>query len=364
MAQNKNQHYVPRCHLDAFSVNNNRKSINMFHILNGNRIQNAPIKGQCAKAYFYGKDLILERALQFPEGEYATVVREMSSPEFSLTPQHIGALKRFWLLQYHRTDAASRRTAMMMADQDDIVFRGNIPPEHQMSEQDIVHMGIRVSVRTLNVIEDLKVCLVRNVTRTPFITSDDPAILTNRWYNQNKLARGRSHGAGNSGALLMLPLSPAIYCIMYDGDVYNIANSAGWVVADKFSDVSSLNQLQIIKCQSTLYFDNWEKIDYIQQIRDDSISLRPNKRHEIVKMILAYTDEEGEHYRPFDGSEWDKSKPLILQARTHEGWPNRWPSFIRFRASPKIYTNGSETGFARRAVIESEFLGAGGFHLI
>lgn len=364
MAQNKNQHYVPRCHLDAFSVNNNRKSINAFRIIDEHKIKDAPIKGQCAKAYFYGKDLALEKFLQLPEGEYATVVREMLSPKFSLNPQHIDALKRFWLLQFHRTDAASRRTAMMMADQDDIVFRGNNPPERQMSEQDILHMGVRVSMRSLNVVEDLKTCLIRNTTKVPFITSDDPAILTNRWYNQNKLAKGLSYGVGNSGALLILPLSPSVCCVMYDGDVYNISNSAGWVIADRISDVTALNQFQVIKCHSTLYFDQWEKIDYIKSLRDNFISLRPDKRHEIIKLVLAYKDERGEHYKPFDESEWDRSKPLILHARTHEGRPARWPSFIKFRTNPKIYTNGSGVGFARRAVIESEFMGVGGFHLI
>jgi len=364
MAQNKNQHYVPRCHLDAFSADGNRKSINMLNIVNNKRVRNAPIKGQCAKAYFYGEDLALERSLQAPEGAYAAVVREASAPNFTITPQSAAVLKQFWMLQYYRTEASSRRAAMMWADQGEIAFGSDVPPEWRMSDQEVLRLGMRIALQNLHLINDLKVCLIRNETRVPFITSDDPAIIANRWHSQNRLARGVTPGGGSSGALLMLPLSPAIYCIVYDGDVYNVANSGGWVTVDRLADITFLNQFQILKCLNTIYFNNWDSVDYAQQLAERYIPIRPKKRHEILKLVLAYKDENGDHYRPFDGSDADALKPAIIHMQAHEGQPNHWPSFIRFRFQPKIYTNGTAVGFVRKATVETEFKGVEGFRLV
>ncbi|MCF6263399.1 MAG: DUF4238 domain-containing protein [Xanthomonadales bacterium] len=49
MATNKNQHFVPRCYLKAFSKDGEGLAINLFNIGRKRLIQNAPLKHQCSK---------------------------------------------------------------------------------------------------------------------------------------------------------------------------------------------------------------------------------------------------------------------------------------------------------------------------
>ena len=59
-------------------------------------------------------------------------------------------------------------------------------------------------------VDDLYVCLVRNRTNLPFVTSDNPAVMTNRWHLTDRRARGVSPGLGNAGMIGLLPLAPDI----------------------------------------------------------------------------------------------------------------------------------------------------------
>ena len=58
----KNQHYVPRFLLKRFSKD--QKTINLFHFESNEIIRNAQIKHQASLDYIYGKDQMLESALQ------------------------------------------------------------------------------------------------------------------------------------------------------------------------------------------------------------------------------------------------------------------------------------------------------------
>ncbi len=88
MASNKNQHFVPRCYLRPFSINSDNKEINLYNIDRKRFIERAPIKHQCSKNYFYGDDSRLEKALQFTEGTYASVLRDVLKPGYRLTDDH------------------------------------------------------------------------------------------------------------------------------------------------------------------------------------------------------------------------------------------------------------------------------------
>ncbi|WP_107355944.1 DUF4238 domain-containing protein [Rhodopseudomonas palustris] len=56
MPDNKNQHYVPRCLLKPFTLNGDGRSINVFNMARERSIANAPVKSQCSRDYFYGRD--------------------------------------------------------------------------------------------------------------------------------------------------------------------------------------------------------------------------------------------------------------------------------------------------------------------
>ena len=52
MADNKNQHYVPRVHLKPFTLDGEGLAINLLNIDRMKPISNAPVKNQCSGDYF------------------------------------------------------------------------------------------------------------------------------------------------------------------------------------------------------------------------------------------------------------------------------------------------------------------------
>lgn len=78
MAEKKNQHYVPQFHFKNFSVNENRKTINLFNIPSNKFIENkANIRHQSSEDWFYGKDLILENVLEHFETQTSSIIKKI-----------------------------------------------------------------------------------------------------------------------------------------------------------------------------------------------------------------------------------------------------------------------------------------------
>jgi Protein of unknown function (DUF4238) len=112
MAQNKNQHFVPKAYLGPFSPDGQGKAINVLNLRSRKLIPDAPIRGQCAKHYFYSdaEDLRLEKGLQEIEGVYAEVVRGLTASELP-SPADLEFLQFFCHLQLHRTEASVIQTS-------------------------------------------------------------------------------------------------------------------------------------------------------------------------------------------------------------------------------------------------------------
>jgi len=251
MANNKNQHFVPRCYLRPFTTDSANASINLFNIDRLKFIEHAPVKHQCSGDYFYGEDLALERAIQFTESTYAAALRDIFKSGYRLTDSHRELLRFFWLLQYSRTEAASIRLAEMNAAMGDVI--DSEITDFRLSIRSAVQIAMRTFAENRNIADDLKICLLRNRTSIPFVTSDDPAVLTNRWHLQDKRTRGRSFGLGSSGSLLILPLSPQIMCLGYDGDVYSVPQESGWVDVRHDADIQAFNQHQFLNCRANIF---------------------------------------------------------------------------------------------------------------
>lgn len=109
MPAHKNQHFVPRCALKPFTFNGKGKGINVFNISSKRAIQNAPVKGQCARDYLYAKeDLTIEKGLITLEGHYARIVVILSAGGV-LGHEDIDLLKTLMLIQMRRTELAVER---------------------------------------------------------------------------------------------------------------------------------------------------------------------------------------------------------------------------------------------------------------
>src|SRR6185312_1508132 len=74
MAENANQHYVPKFYFKLF--NGGEPRINALLTKDGRIVRSAPIKGQCARNMFYGS-VEIEKEFSRLEGSHASALRAL-----------------------------------------------------------------------------------------------------------------------------------------------------------------------------------------------------------------------------------------------------------------------------------------------
>lgn len=332
-------------------------AINLFNVDRSLVVKNAPVKNQCSRDYFYGEDLRLERALQSSEGAYAQGLSTILKPGYCVVDEHRQLLLRFWLLQHLRTEAASQRALEMSAGMEKIV--GSPIEGFRPSIKEAVQMAMRTFVQTMDIVDDLKVCLIRNRTTLPFFTSDDPAVLTNRWSMEDDRTFGRSHGLQSAGALLILPLSPRVLCLAYDGDVYSVPHSGGWVEVKRERDIHAYNQHQFFNCRANIYFHDWDHCHRIKKDYDSVSTLRPKERHRIHYAVYDRTVNGMDRFQVVDRAAAGNHEEALINTQTVFAKPSNWPRQVSLRSKGAVYTNGTAVGYVRRGSIDR--LRSGGF---
>lgn len=300
----------------------------------------AKVKKQCAGDYFYGDDLKLEKQLQTFEGRYGEILKAILAPGYALTTDDAEFLKRFWRLQHSRTDASARTMVEESAQMDKDL--GGLPPDYLVTLKEAVQIAMRIFFQTSDLVSDLGVRLVRNQTDRSFITSDDPAVMTNRWHLASSKADFLGAGLANAGMLGMLPLSPDVACILYDRDIYSIGHKAGWIEVHDVEDVDAINEQQALNCQANLYFEKWEARDEVAAL----VAERAAQRCPRYALNYAVFESETKGVTTYRGASAE-------EARTHERSmihtsrltpsPLGWPSIIRWRSGGSAYemTNGT-----------------------
>lgn len=358
MASNKNQHYVPQCYLKNFAIDELKAAICLYNLDRKRLIKNAPIKNQCSKNYFYGEDLALEKALQPIEGQFSEMVRTIDDSNYILTEKDELFFKHFWLLQYLRTEAASKRNVELVED-----LRNTADvPELKMELKEAVQQSMRTFFNVKNIVNDLKVCIFRNNTKTSFITSDDPAVLTNRWHLLNKKAGFQSFGLGSAGSLLVLPLTPKLLMLAYDADVYHIPNIKQCVRIKNSFDVDAFNYLQILHCRANLYTENINSLQYLQSLYNNVKDIKPAQSHRINYAVLDKVDNDTKTFKVVDFAEAGKHEQALIHCEPISIAPPIWSRFIHYKHRGFVMTDGSALGFVRKARI-NEF-GGNGFYKV
>lgn len=351
MATNKNQHFVPRCYLRQFTIEAGNKAINLYNIERDSFIENAPVKNQCSGSYFYGQDALLEDIIQMHEQDYANALREIIEPGYELSEEHRAMLLRFWLLQHLRTEAASRRSVELSDGMTNMLELEGTELDFKMEIRDAVQMGMRHFLEIKHVVDDLGICLMRNGSNVPFITSDDPAVLTNRWHLMEPAREAQSFGLSNAGALLILPISPTILCLGYDRDMYSLDSRKGWISINKDSDVEALNQHQHLNCRVNLFVREPVHFESIRAAHLALSKFRPAFRHRINYAAL---DKEVNGARRFVSVDIKDAKPDqdgLVHAQAVHATPTAWPRQLRWRVGAHYYSNGTGHGFVRQWAI-------------
>lgn len=263
------------------------------------------------------------------------------------------------LFQYMRTEAASRRTVEMLDSMNSVIDPDM--PDFKPSIKEAVQMAMRNFSSMMHVIGDLKVCLLRNRTSRPFVTSDDPSVMTNRWHMLNPRVQHKSVGMMACGATFFLPLSPRMMCVAYDGDVYNVSHERGWADLRRDRDVVAFNEHQFLNARANIYFREWEHREWVYSSCRSIEKQRLPFRHRVNYAVLDRVEGDHKVYRTVKREEagnFDHSEALIhtelLMPR-----PASWPTQLKMRAKGYVYTNGTGAGYIRAAQTSSR--GAGGY---
>lgn len=346
MASNKNQHFVPRCYLRPFTVDEAGVAINLYNIDRRRFIRMAPVKNQCSGNYFYGRNRFLEEDIQNLEIEYSTALRLIISPGYMLTNQHKRLLGKFWLFQHLRTEEASRRAIVM--NEGMWQATGISGTTFRMEIREAVQMSMEIFVKTMDIVSDLQMCLIRNRTQIPFITSDDPAVLTNRWYLQNPRGIGRSFGFMSAGAIILLPISPSILCLGYDRDVYNVPHRNLWCDVRDPSEVKALNQHQFLNCRANIFVQNPDDSDMVHECFLDTLPFRISQRYRYNYAVRDRSEGDYERFISVDPTEVKNHGEAIVHLQTLHPSPAAWPRLLSWKKKGFIFYNGTGVGYVRR----------------
>lgn len=345
MATNKNQHFVPRCYLKAFTQGGENLAINLLNLDRERAIPAAPVKNQCSGDYFYGQDDRLEAAIRSVESAFAATVTRIQGPGYRLTDVDRSVLRTFMLFQHMRTEAASRRSVEMLAGMEQTIGA----PVSKPSIKGAVQFAMRAFAEEMHLFDDLKVCLVRNRTSRPFITSDDPAVVANRWHKEDQRVRHKSPGLMACGTIVFLPLTPRVLCVAYDGDVYSMSHQNGWTEARREVDVSSFNEQQFLNAWANVYFRDWTDSDWVRSTFLSVQGRRLDTRHRVTYAVLDGIYGEHKRYRVVDCADAEAHQEGIIHTQTLFPTPSRWPTQIQWRAKGSVYTNGTGAGYIRAA---------------
>lgn len=260
MPENKKQHYVPKMYLRNFSWGD-RVQINIALVRSGKRILAGNLAGQCYEDYFYGENLVVEKAFGALEGRAQEVLNTMiqtarAPPRWS-TNHH--AFLVFTLLQRARTVAA----AAALNEQLDKVAKaaleasGSMEPEmadtFKIKYKNAVGNSLRAAAECVPLAQDLACKVLVNKTAVNFITSDNPAIFYNQFGERRTI--GSNVGIVSKGLEIFLPLSPRHVGVLYDAQVYKVGRRRdlyGEVTDPR--DVRKLNDLQWLNAMDAVYF--------------------------------------------------------------------------------------------------------------
>jgi len=288
MAQNKNQHYVPKFYFRLFSQNG--KTICLFNIPKELFIESASIAGQCSKNYFYNKNIEVEKAFAQLEGLIRTKLNLILENKRldCLSKEEIEHLKAHILFQYGRTKFARDRENELANYLFDLL-KPKMYSDAKEKGKDILWESIENAKIILNsshallismmsgiLLNDLNIALLENESKIDFIFSDNPVVFFNSFFNETR-PQG-TIGIASTGLQIFYPINSKYMLFLYDPDYYAVSSCK--IRISKNKDIQRLNGLQILNCDENIYFQNFNMKEKISERYNQIKSKKPNKKNE------------------------------------------------------------------------------------
>lgn len=359
MSTYKNQHFVPKVYLKHFAFDENRRAIRLLNVQSETYIPKASIKGQCSKNFFYGKDQVIEKLIRPLEDKYGIASARVAGALEAPNSNEEWALRYFALLQWHRTAVQVESTLARIVQLHDflrkshavkgIEWDGGERPTHDFAVQELI-LAFNDSLQARDV-DDLKLMILQNATKKDFITSDDPAILTNMWLSRRK--KFDTFGFGAAGLVISLPITPRICLFMYDASVYHIGPSWKLEVQSR-DDVDALNLFQIMNANENVYFSSATSVSCIRSLLQRHRDERRTSRYNLTFAVPDGSNATHKRYAVVDDQTAASARQVLFHGKQVHLNPPLWPSFLRYRRTAHGYTRG-RTYLRKQAAMDSEF---------
>jgi len=265
MPEKKNQHFVPRFYLKKFSLESQGERISIYNISSNKLIKSAKLYEQASKNYFYGSDLKIENALENLETKSAKIINYIidtqALPQADSEDNQI--LLIFILSLLGRTVYAAEKIEEALEKYKETILSidknalSKTGQNLDMTLTDAVQESLSMAVLSVPLVRDLDWKLIINETEQPFITSDNPVVLYNQFFELRK-KYGSNVGLASKGLQIFLTLSPKFTLVLFDKDVYRVGNkNKSCINVNLISDIKALNLLQCINANKNIYFNEY-----------------------------------------------------------------------------------------------------------
>jgi len=160
-------------------------------------------------------------------------------------------------------------------------FRGWLPDDLNNSKIDFENPAL-LALSSANeaaqyALFDLGMHLVLSNGERHFITSDNPVVLYNQYYEGMKDMSFT--GFVNTGLQIFIPLSPHCLLILYDKNIYHIKdNSSGITKGLSSVDLRYINLLQFVNADQNVFFDALKQINDLEKLNLLARGYRKNQR--------------------------------------------------------------------------------------
>lgn len=354
MANQKNQHFVPKVYLRQFSVEFDRRSVCVWLPGEGRIFEGASIKGQCSKPYFYGKDRIIENLYRHPETVYAKTIDNINRNQ-PIRSVDFEAILFFWLVQNQRSEKSLLEIIRSEGSLRDAVksYKGQDPDLEEffgpkLGPKEAAQFALSEAKTKFEVLRGLRCVMIKNNTDFEFFTSDNPATFSNKLYF-NKFKFSKNYGIGNSGLYVFLPISPKLGFLAFDNFVYKVPKMQGEYLNLSRKDAISLNMLTYLNHHKCIYSNNYETLDLARcMFENENIQ----KIEDIIKTHLAVIDFE----RSMNGKtvfisatpeDFVKSRRGLIHTERKPIRFTNHPRFLKYSVRPKYKDTRSEAGLIR-----------------
>ncbi len=241
------------------------------------------IKDQCKQDYFYDDDGDLDDLLKNFETGLAPVLLRVSQEE-TFDEQDAVLLRMLSVVLHMRTRKVIDNSKVFdkhIAHHviKSAIERGELPnPEGGLTKDMMDFKGgasrligcvIPCWLETFT----LHFKLIKAENSARFITSDNPVITLNQYFQKQKSLRSFV-GYSRSGFQLLLPISPTLCLFFYDPKIYKVGTRKSHLVEISADDVEIVNSLQIQSAENCIYCNHESMEHAVSSLIQKYIHLR------------------------------------------------------------------------------------------